>query len=50
LLGENPFEESPNDVPISNISRGITRDILEIILEDPNKIPKPFENINGVPM
>jgi ion channel-forming bestrophin family protein len=50
LVGENPFEGSPNDVPISNISRGITRDILEIIGEDPNKIPKPFENINDVQM
>lgn len=50
LAGENPFEGSPNDVPISNISRGITRDILEIINEDPTKIPKPFENINDVQM
>lgn len=50
LVGENPFEGSPNDVPISNIARGITRDILEIIDEDPNKIPKPFENINDVQM
>ena len=50
LAGENPFEGSPNDVPISNISRGITRDILEIIDEDPDKIPKPFENINHVQM
>jgi putative membrane protein len=50
LAGENPFEGSPNDVPISNISRAITRDILEIIDEDPNKIPKPFENINDVQM
>lgn len=50
LAGENPFEGSPNDVPISNISRGISRDILEIIDEDPDEIPKPFENINNVQM
>jgi putative membrane protein len=50
LAGENPFEGSPNDVPISNISRGITKDILEIIDEDPDKIPQPFENINHVQM
>lgn len=50
LAGENPFEGSPNDVPISNISRGISRDILEIINEDSDKIPKPFENINHVQM
>jgi len=50
LAGENPFEGSPNDVPISNISRGITRDILQIIDEDPANIPAPFENINHVEM
>ncbi|MGB0887129.1 MAG: bestrophin family protein [Vicingaceae bacterium] len=48
LVGENPFEGSPNDVPISNISRGITRDILQLIDEDPNSIPEPFENINNI--
>ena len=50
LAGENPFEGSPNDVPISNISRGISRDILQIIDEDPSNIPDPFENINNIQM
>lgn len=50
LAGENPFEGSPNDVPISNISRGITRDILQIIEEDPANIPDPIENVNNVEM
>ena len=50
LAGENPFEGSPNDVPISNISRGITRDLLQIIDEDPANIPAPFENVNHVEM
>lgn len=50
LAGENPFEGSPNDVPISNISRGITRDVLELIGEDAANIPEPFENINHVQM
>ncbi|MBI1266167.1 MAG: hypothetical protein GC193_01925 [Cryomorphaceae bacterium] len=50
LAGENPFEGSPNDIPISNISRGITRDILQLINEDPAKIPPPFENINHIQM
>lgn len=50
LAGENPFEGSPNDVPISNISRGITRDLLQIIEEDQDKIPAPFENINHIEM
>ena len=48
LAGENPFEGSPNDVPISNIARGITRDILQIIDEDPENIPPPFENMNHI--
>jgi putative membrane protein len=50
LAGENPFEGSPNDVPISNIARGITRDILQIIDEDPENIPAPFVNINNIDM
>jgi putative membrane protein len=50
LAGENPFEGSPNDVPISNISRGITRDILQIIDEEPGNITEPFENINHIEM
>ncbi len=50
LAGENPFEGSPNDVPISNISRGITRDILAIIDEDKATMPEPFENVNDVQM
>jgi putative membrane protein len=50
LAGENPFEGSPNDVPISNISRGITRDILQIIDEKEANIPDAFENINHVQM
>ncbi|MEO9531154.1 MAG: bestrophin family ion channel [Crocinitomicaceae bacterium] len=50
LAGENPFEGSPNDVPISNISRGITRDILAIVGEDPEKMPPPFENPNHIQM
>ena len=50
LAGENPFEGSPNDVPISNISRGITRDILEIINEEKEHIPDHFENLNDIHM
>jgi putative membrane protein len=50
LAGENPFEGSPNDVPISNISRGITRDILQLIDEDPANIPEKFEVTNHIDM
>ncbi len=48
LAGENPFEGSPNDVPISNIARGITRDLLQIIDEDESNIPAPIKNINHI--
>ena len=50
LAGENPFEGSPNDVPISNISRGITRDLLQLIDEDPANIPAPLKNENNIEM
>jgi putative membrane protein len=50
LAGENPFEGSPNDVPISNISRGITRDLLQIIGDKKEDLPSQFENINNVQM
>ena len=50
LAGENPFEGSPNDVPISNISRGITRDLLQMIDEDEENIQATFVNVNNVEM
>ncbi len=50
LAGENPFEGSPNDVPISTISRGITRDILQIIDEDESKIPEQYKPVNHIQM
>ncbi len=40
-VGENPFEGSANDVPISTISRGIEIDILETIGVDKKEIPGP---------
>lgn len=50
LAGENPFEGSPNDVPISNIARGISRDILQLIDEKPENLPPAYENKNHVQM
>ena len=41
-VGENPFEGSGNDVPISTISRGIEIDLRQLLDEDPNSIPAPF--------
>jgi putative membrane protein len=40
-VGENPFEGSANDVPISTIARGIEIDILETIGIDKADIPAP---------
>lgn len=40
--GENPFEGSANDVPISTISRGIEIDLRQNLGEKSEDIPKPF--------
>ncbi|MEM9191786.1 MAG: bestrophin family ion channel [Myxococcota bacterium] len=41
-VGENPFEGTVNDVPISTISRGIEIDIRQMLGEEKDEIPKPF--------
>ncbi len=41
-VGENPFEGTANDVPISTIARGIEIDLREMLGEPPEKIPKPL--------
>ena len=40
--GENPFEGSVNDVPISTIARGIEIDLRQNLGETNDEIPKPF--------
>jgi len=42
-VSENPFEGTPNDVPITTIARGIEIDLREMIDEDPESIPAPIE-------
>ncbi len=42
-VGENPFEGSANDVPISAIARGIEIDLRQNLGESDTDIPKPFE-------
>jgi putative membrane protein len=42
-VSENPFEGTPNDVPITTISRGIEIDLREMLDEDPESIPGPIE-------
>lgn len=41
-VGENPFEGSTNDVPISTISMGIEIDLLEMFGTEKESIPKPY--------
>jgi putative membrane protein len=45
---ENPFEGGPNDVPITDMSRGIEIDIRQLI--DDTEIPKPYEWENDIVM
>lgn len=48
--GENPFEGSVNDVPISNIARGIEIDLREMLDENPESIPAPIDNKFSIQM
>ncbi|WP_299276151.1 bestrophin family protein [uncultured Psychroserpens sp.] len=45
---ENPFEGGPNDVPITNMSRGIEIDIRQLI--DDTDIPEPYTWKNDIIM
>ena len=45
---ENPFEGGPNDVPITDLSRGIEIDIRQLI--DDTDIPGPYEWKNHIVM
>jgi putative membrane protein len=47
-VGENPFEGSANDVPISTISRGIEIDLREMLGEKSEDIPEPFPVILNI--
>ncbi len=42
-VGENPFEGTANDVPISTIARGIEIDLREMLDEPKESIPAPLE-------
>jgi len=48
--GENPFEGSANDVPISTIARGIEIDMREINGEPKSQIPDPLPTVHNVQM
>ncbi|GJM29459.1 MAG: hypothetical protein DHS20C17_20940 [Cyclobacteriaceae bacterium] len=49
-VGENPFEGSSNDVPISTISRGIEIDLRQMMGENQQDIPDQFEEIMDIQM
>lgn len=48
--GENPFEGTANDVPISTIARGIEIDLRENLGEEKELIPKQYEEIYNTQM
>ncbi len=47
IVGENPFEGSANDVPITTMARGIEIDLRQMIDDDPESIPPPIEIKHG---
>ncbi|MCE7990865.1 MAG: hypothetical protein HEP71_02755 [Roseivirga sp.] len=49
-VGENPFEGSANDIPISTMARGIEIDLREMIDEEQDEIPEPHPVIYDVQM
>ena len=49
-VGENPFEGSANDVPISTIARGIEIDIRQMLDEEDDVIPNQFPEEFNVQM
>lgn len=50
ISGENPFEGSANDVPISTMSRAIEIDLREINEESKSNIPEPLPTVHNVQM
>ncbi|MEO0479344.1 MAG: bestrophin family ion channel [Planctomycetota bacterium] len=49
-VGENPFEGSANDVPISTMSRTIEIEVLQMLGADPGEIPDPIPELKSVQM
>ncbi|RLD25968.1 MAG: hypothetical protein DRI54_03795 [Bacteroidetes bacterium] len=48
--GDNPFEGTANDVPITTMSRGIEIDLREMLDEPSDTIPKPIESKYSIEM
>ena len=49
-VGENPFEGSANDVPISTMSRGLEIELRRALGEDEEMIPRQFPEVHDVQM
>lgn len=49
-VGENPFEGSANDVPISTIARNIEIELRQMLDESPEEIPAQFPILYNVQM
>ncbi len=49
-VGENPFEGSANDIPITTMARGIEIDLREMLDEDQDQIPEPHPAVYDVQM
>lgn len=49
-VGENPFEGSANDVPISTIARSIEIELRQMLDENPEEIPTQFPELYNVRM
>lgn len=47
-VGENPFEGTPNDIPISSISRGIEIDLRQLLGEPESAMPAALPEHRGV--
>lgn len=49
-VSENPFEGTPNDIPITTMARGIEIDIRQIIGDAESEIPAPIEAVHDTQM
>jgi putative membrane protein len=50
IAGENPFEGTANDVPISTISRGIEIDLRQLLDDEDDQIPEQHLEVYDVQM
>lgn len=47
-VGENPFEGSANDIPISTMSRGLEIELRQLLGEDNDMLPSQFPEVQDV--